>query len=628
MLLQWRAELRWGLLVCLLLAMVAWAYWPGLHGPLLLDDFANLETLEKLDLQRGFLRDVVAGNQSGPLGRPLSMASFAAEKLYWDRGVFGQKSIGLFLHLLNGGLGFLLLRRLFRVGGCEQPQRLALLCAALWLSAPLLLSTTLYVVQRMTLLAALFTMLALLAYCHSRDRQLAGRSWWLPAALALISVLCAVLAKENGVLAVPLISATEIFVYQFRSTSQRARRGLQILHTAMLGLPLVLFTVLLLAEPGLVTAGYRARDFTLVERVLTEPRILWDYLRQLLWPRVQLLGLYQDDFVVSRTLLQPASTLWALLGWMLVVFACVSSLIWQRGRLMAFGFVFFLVGHTLESSIFALELYFEHRNYLPSLGIWFAVVAGLWSVQRRWPLLRGWLTLLLLLVLARNWILLGSQALVWSDSHLLHIDAVNHHPRSPRALLELAQLYALDNNLSGALELLEQAPLSASGGVVEPALLRVIYHCQAGVAPPPQLLDGVAATDLQLSGGQVSEHIYHLVRLLIDDECAGADGGRIADQLAALLRGNGLERGSRKVYGAMILLHNHLQRYDKGMKYAGLLLGKEPDSVMGLQFMLQFSTILGQDESREAASAKLLELREAGRLNEQETYNLELFIEE
>ena len=35
---------------------------------------------------------------------------------------------------------------------------------------------------------------------------------------------------------------------------------------------------------------------------------------------------------------------------------------------VAFGIAFFLGGHLLESTVLPLELYYEHRNYLPSFG--------------------------------------------------------------------------------------------------------------------------------------------------------------------------------------------------------------------------------------------------------------------
>ena len=69
-------------------------------------------------------------------------------------------------------------------------------------------------------------------------------------------------------------------------------------------------------------------------------------------------------------------------------------------------------------------------------------------------------------------------------------------------------------------------------------------------------------------------------------------------------------------------------RYSRGLEYASLLLAREPESVMGLQFQLQFAGILGFDELREDATNRLRTLRDAGRLNRQEEYNLQLFTNE
>ena len=41
----------------------------------------------------------------------------------------------------------------------------------------------------------------------------------------------------------------------------------------------------------------------------------------------------------------------------------------RRFPLAAFGIVWFLIGHSLESTFIPLELVHEHRNYLPLLGI-------------------------------------------------------------------------------------------------------------------------------------------------------------------------------------------------------------------------------------------------------------------
>jgi hypothetical protein len=618
------AVLLWLLILC----VVAWAYWPGLQGPLLLDDFSNLATLDKLELQGDFAVDVVSGNTSGPLGRPLSMASFVVESLYLDYGVPGQKRLGVFIHLINGCLVLLLCLRLLRAAGIQRPLWFAGLSAALWLSAPLLLSTTLYVVQRMTLLAAMFSLIALCAYCIARDNNLEGKPslrWW---SLALVSTICSALSKENGLLTLPMMTAMEIFIYGFQSRKPAVSRLLQGGHALVLLVPVLGLLAILVLRPEAALGGYSFRDFSLPERLLTQARVLWTYLAQLFWPDLHTMGLYHDDVVISRGLGQPLSTLFALGGWLLVLLGILASAIRRRGRLLAFGFSFFLVGHALESTVFPLELYFEHRNYLPSVGIWFALVAVCAQLQQRWPPLRDWLLAGLVFVLLRSVVSLGSQAVIWSDLHLVSMEAANYHPRSPRALLELAQVYARDQNLDGALELVNRVPLSSRGGEIEPALLRAIYHCMATATIPESLFVDLRAQQTHLSDRHVGENIHHLIRMVVDGDCPGADATLLAEQLRDVIEAEGVVRGSPKIYGAMILLENHLERYTRGLEYANLLLARQPESVMGLQFQLYFATILELDEQRKDAENRLRALRDAGRLSRQESYNLGLFLDE
>jgi len=47
----------------------------------------------------------------------------------------------------------------------------------------------------------------------------------------------------------------------------------------------------------------------------------------------------------------------------------VAALYAYRRPLLAFGIILFYLGHLLESSILCLEVVYEHRMYLPSLGL-------------------------------------------------------------------------------------------------------------------------------------------------------------------------------------------------------------------------------------------------------------------
>ncbi len=107
----------------LALALCAWIYWPGLDGPPLLDDTANLRPLEQLVEEPNLMADVVAGNLSGPLGRPLTMLSFSLEQVYLGGGVREKKQFNLWLHLCIASLFLLFCRDLFRVLGQARPQR-------------------------------------------------------------------------------------------------------------------------------------------------------------------------------------------------------------------------------------------------------------------------------------------------------------------------------------------------------------------------------------------------------------------------------------------------------------------------------------------------------------------------
>jgi hypothetical protein len=138
-----------------------WAYSPGLHGGFLFDDFANLPAL----------------GGDGPTGRPLTLLSFLLDARNWPADPFPFKRTNLILHLLNGGLLYLLLIRLgklisndttrYRIG--------ATFGATIWLLHPLLVSTTLYIVQREAMLPATCVLAGLLLWLRGREHLACGR---------------------------------------------------------------------------------------------------------------------------------------------------------------------------------------------------------------------------------------------------------------------------------------------------------------------------------------------------------------------------------------------------------------------------------------------------------------------
>lgn len=346
----------------------ALVFLPALHGPFLLDDDPNLGVLINGRAERsaaGFLA-FTFGGESSITGRPIAMASFAADYLLWGAEPGAMRGTNLVLHLLNGLLLFLLTRRLLaRVSRTGRTATVAALAAAtVWLLHPLNASTTLYVVQRMTQLSALFTLLGLLAYLHGRTlwgTEPRRATAWLVLGLGGCTLLAG-FSKENGFL-LPLYAGV-LEITLLGQMLPLARGPARTLLHLVLASPLAAFAAY--AALYVLPKGAIHRDFNLGERLLTEGRVLVEYLGQILFPRTSQLGLFHDDFPFSTGLFSPPSTALALAG----VAALLFTALWLRRRapVFALGVLWFFAGHLVESTVIPLELYFEHRNYLPMVG--------------------------------------------------------------------------------------------------------------------------------------------------------------------------------------------------------------------------------------------------------------------
>ena len=161
--------IAWGIVI---LAAIL-AYWPGLQGPFVLDDFKSLRDLGNLSGVTDWdsFMVFVFGGTAGPTGRPLALASFLIDGNNWPTDPWPFKRTNLVIHLLNGVLLGVLTQQILRLLDFdrERAARLALVSAAAWLLHPFLVSTTLYAVQRMTQLAMLFSIVGMITYLYGRS---------------------------------------------------------------------------------------------------------------------------------------------------------------------------------------------------------------------------------------------------------------------------------------------------------------------------------------------------------------------------------------------------------------------------------------------------------------------------
>ncbi|MBF0215086.1 MAG: hypothetical protein HQM00_16255 [Magnetococcales bacterium] len=445
-----RGSMFHGAVFFLLLGLTLAIYQPGLSGGYLLDDTSNLQELVQLraDPTLDNLLHFMGSSPSSVLSRPVSVATFAVQFHAWPGEPGDFKRINLALHLLNGCLLYWLFLRLARL--MNRPElplaTLGLLATGLWLLHPLNLSTTLYIIQRMTQLAMLFTMIGILCYLQGRqrlltdpDRPLSGYLWM--SFGVGINTALATLSKENGLL-LPLF----ILIIEATLLQHLPKPPYWWKRWAALFLVAPLATLILYLGSHwehYFVLNYQTRDFTLVERLLTQCRILVEYLRLLFFPTLSDLGLFHDDYPLSRSLLNPPQTLAALL--FILGLLVAGWRVRRRHPFFAFGVLWFFGGQVMESTILSLELYFEHRNYLPAAGLWLAVAVGAREVWNRLPSRLGQTALMtgLILLMLLYAFMTHTEATLWGDPVQQAEVWQQQKPHSRRAQSQLAEFHIL-----------------------------------------------------------------------------------------------------------------------------------------------------------------------------------------
>ncbi|MDD4965944.1 MULTISPECIES: hypothetical protein [unclassified Halothiobacillus] len=448
-----------------LLALTYIVYLPGLSGAFLFDDFGNLPPLgDTGPIHHAWQAWAwITSGFAGPTGRPISLASFLIDTRTWPAPPEGFKHTNVVIHLINGLLLAGLSHALARGFGLDRRRAIwvGVLAAGFWLLHPFWVSTTLYVIQRMAMLAALFVFAGLWAFVHGRLQLRAGKPIrayiWMSMGLAL-GTLLATFSKENGALLPLLAWVIEAFVFD---TDQRAldRDGKWFIWWRRLFIYLpsaVLLAYMAYQLPMLFAGQTYGRNFTPWERLLTETRIVWTYLRELWLPGLHDGGLFNDDIRISTGLLQPISTLFAALGILLLVVVSVLARMARTPWIRAVGLAiaFYFLGQLLESTWLPLELMFEHRNYLPA-GLMFLPLAVFLvqhtTTKQRWP---AWTAVVILTVFA---LLTTKRADVWGKPFVQALSWAHQHPDSARAQSYLANFWEQTGNYPEAERLLDGA---------------------------------------------------------------------------------------------------------------------------------------------------------------------------
>jgi len=440
-------ERRAWLVLAVFMALTVLVYIPALRGGFVFDDgyyFLDNADVHVATLALGDWVRAATSQAGTNQFRALGMLSFAANYYFTGLDPYWLKATNVAIHLGNGMLLFLALRALFRLRRGVRSNKaeldpsgdalIAALIAGAWLLLPINLTAVAYVAQRLEALANLFVLLGLWLYLRFRLRvhngTASGGGLW---ASLIACTLLGLAAKESAAL-LPLYTAcVEFAVTGFRDRSGRYCRAAVQAHVVLLLLPFVAGVLWL--STWAFSGVTNFRQFSMLQRLYTETRVLIDYVHWTLLPNLDALTFYHDDIAVSEGLLQPPTTLLAIA----TLLAAAGVALWQRRRrpLFCLGVLWYFAGHSMTATIVPLELVFEHRNYFPSIGLLLALAAllALEPVVRARMVAAAAASCLFLLFTFTTYL----RATEWSHPLRLAYSEALKRPASARAQYMLAQ---------------------------------------------------------------------------------------------------------------------------------------------------------------------------------------------
>lgn len=556
-------------------ALLLFALYSQAHGMMWgFDDWINLKGLSDVS-SRGALIDFVSSGIAGPTGRPVSLLAFVPNYADWPDNPIGFVFGSLLWHGMNALLVFNLTYRLLSAVRIDKNAFiLAALVSIFWAFLPIHVSSLLLPVQRMVHVSSFFSLVALNIFVCWRLAPSA--SSWVVTFLAVLTIgvalLLSIYAKESGVNTVSYIAIIELVLLRRPAHSLFRRLWRPMIWLAFLLVPFYLAYETYKVLPVILNGTVWHRDFTHMERLATQPVILWEYLRMILLPRVSAMGPYHDDHLIyGWGMLLP----WvATLAWIGVV---VAALIWQRsrgilGRVFLFGVSFYLMGHLLESSIIMIELYFEHRNYLPSLGVVLFLVLAVNELAIRFK--KTFITCFFAAIFfIFNLFSVQQLTALWGQPLAAAEMWYKMHPNSTRAVQTLANQYGNHAFVGAALNLLDDYSADPSQGRLDVAIQAFATACR--FESEGQLRRRYQALFMQLEHLTKPNGIVTVLRkvgeMVRTEACAGIQLEDYNGFLQAMLRHPRIANSPRvkhHIYFELALVEQHSGRMEEYLAYS------------------------------------------------------------
>ncbi|MBI4838224.1 MAG: tetratricopeptide repeat protein [Nitrospirae bacterium] len=358
------------------------------------------------------------------------------------------------------------------------PSLIAFFSALIFLSHPIQTQAVTYITQRFTSLATMFYLLSLVLYTKWRLKT-EGQGELVSCILYLASVLCAVLAMKTKEISFTL--PTVITLYELMFFNGNTKKRLLHLIPLILTMLIIPFSLINIGKPIENIIGdisETASAHTSIPRLdyfFRQFRLIVTYIRLLFLPINQNLDY---DYLIYNSFLNPNVflsflLLLAILGLGVYLFRrskviAHSSWLIAHGskpsdyqlsaisyRLISFGIFWFFITLSIESSIIPIaDVIFEHRVYLPSIGLIITFVSAIFYLFLRFKtrLSLATCSLLLATVVLVLSIATYQRNIIWQDGIRLWEDVVKKSPGNTRGHSNVGFAYYNHGRLDDAIE--------------------------------------------------------------------------------------------------------------------------------------------------------------------------------
>jgi Flp pilus assembly protein TadD len=423
-------------------------YAKTLTGAFIFDDRNNITDNPHIRLTQITLPGIYSAVHDSPTpNRPLANISFALNYYFHRYNVVGYHAVNIIIHIFNGMLLYLFLKTTLATpvirSNAHKYGWVPYFSAVIWLVHPIQTQSVSYIVQRMNSMAAMFYILSMLLYASGRLGEDRHKRILLFSGAAVSGIL-ALGSKEIAATLPFFIFLYEWFFFQDLKPNWIKKKTPLVI---AMGIILILLSIIYFRGNPLehLLAGYATHHLDMVQRVLSQFRVVIFYISLLIWPHPGRLNI-DHNFPPSYTLVDPISTVFAIVA--ILALLGLAFLLAKKERLISFCILWYLGNLVIESSVIGLELAFEHRNYLPSmLMVFMAVQLSFRFVKPKW------LAALMLFAVATIFVVWTVERNdVWQAPELIWLDSVEKSPQNPRPLNNLGVALANQGRYQEATE--------------------------------------------------------------------------------------------------------------------------------------------------------------------------------